>query len=113
MRGAMRFIYTMQYFLNILNMHLLAVALLAHPSGELLFMLLDRMLTMLATSAVFHASESQTESFYNYANQVTLKSHRSHSGSHSESHSESHNESHSESHSESQTESLELGELTR
>ena len=34
-------------------MHLLAVALLAHPSGELLFMLLDRMLTMLATSAVF------------------------------------------------------------
>ena len=51
-------------------MHLLAVALLAHPSGEQLFMLLDRMvramgsvpqsqttmsamLTMLATSAVF------------------------------------------------------------
>jgi len=34
-------------------LHLLAVALLAHPSGELLFMLLDRMLTMLATSAVF------------------------------------------------------------
>ena len=45
------------------------------------------------------ASESQTESFYNYANQVTLKSHRSHN----ESHSESHNEFHSESHSESQT----------
>ena len=59
------------------------------------------------------ASESQTESFYNYANQVTLKSHRSHSESHSESYSESHNESHSESHSESQTESLGLGELTR
>ena len=51
-------------------LHLLAVALLAHPSGEQLFMLLDRMvramgsvpqsqttmsamLTMLATSAVF------------------------------------------------------------
>ena len=34
-------------------LHLLAVALLAHPSGELLFMLLDRMLTMLATAAVF------------------------------------------------------------
>ena len=51
-------------------MHLLAVTLLAHPSGEQLFMLLDRMvramgsvpqsqttmsamLTMLATSAVF------------------------------------------------------------
>ena len=51
-------------------MHLLAVALLAYPSGEKLFMLLDRMvratgsvpqsqttmsamLTMLATSAVF------------------------------------------------------------
>ena len=59
------------------------------------------------------ASESQTESFYNYANQVTLKSHRSHSESHIESHSESHNESHSESHSESHTESLGLGELTR
>ena len=63
------------------------------------------------------ASESQTESFYNYANQVTLKSHRSHSeshsASHSESHGESHNESYSESHSESQTESLGLGELTR
>ena len=51
--------------------------------------------------------------FYNYANQVTLKSHRSHSESHIESHSESHNESHSESHSESHTESLGLGELTR
>ena len=32
---------------------LLAVAHLAHPSGEHLLMLLDRMLTMLATSAVF------------------------------------------------------------
>ena len=39
----MRFIYTMQYFLDIHNMHLLAVALLAHPSGEQRFMLLDRM----------------------------------------------------------------------
>ena len=50
---------------------------------------------------------------YNYTNQVTLKSHRSHSESHIESHSESHNESHSESHRESHTESLGLGELTR
>ena len=55
--------------------------------------------------------------YYNYANQVTLKSHRSHRASHSASHSEAHGDSHNvsyiESHSESQTESLGLGELTR
>ena len=67
----------------------------------------------LVNTEIRPASESQTESFHNYANQVTLKSHRSHSESHSESYSESDNESHSESHSESQTESLGLGELTR